>query len=227
MAKSGQARQTPGKVGDAPSGSRQTGASDETRSKISAMHEAMHSVDSYTRGKGSKGAPHIPDTISLAPETSQTASRFVGLIEKSIKRWELVVYPALLFLFMMFGAAAFLVYELSADMRTIARGFDPNMAEHMNRLTIHMKELSGNISTMTKRIDTMSRNVEVMAQNTQVMTEKMEHLATMEQLKAEMQMMNKTMTVMTMDMGLMRHNVAGMNRSVGKPMSFINSFMPW
>ena len=199
----------------------------DTRSKVSAMQEAMNSVESWTGpGKASK-ADGKTGTLSLAPETSQTASRFVGLMETSIRRWERVVYPTLLILFMVFGLAAFLIYELSSDMRSIARGFDPKMGDHMSRLTTQMERLSDNINVMTRHVDTMSKNVDLMAKNTEIMTAKMRYLENMEVIKTEMQQMNKAMSFMTRDMGLMRHNVAGMNRSVSKPMSFFNSFMPW
>lgn len=200
-------------------------ASEDTKMQYSAMQDAMESVANYH--EDDDRVQRMPDTISLAPETSQTASRFVGLMEQSIRRWERVVYPTLLILFLMFGAAAFLIYELSSDMRIIARGFDPKMADHMSKLTDHMGTLSKNITRIAKHIDTMSSNVNRMTQHTRVISDKMDHLTTMEDLKVEMKQMNQAMAVMTRDMGLMRHNVAGMNHSVGKPMSFISSFMPW
>ncbi len=210
---------------DAPTFDSAMDVSEDTRMQYSAMQEAMESVENHH--DADDRIPRIPDTISLAPETSQTASRFVGLMEQSIRRWERVVYPTLIVLFLMFAAAAFLIYELSSDMRVIARGFDPKMADHMSRLTAHMGTLSRDISRMAKHIDSMSANVDRMTKHTRTMSGKMDHLTTMADLKREMQHMNRAISVMTHDMGLMRHNVAGMNRSVSKPMSFISSFMPW
>ncbi len=199
----------------------------DTRSKVSAMQEAMNSVESWSGGSKNISDDNKIKTLSLAPETTQTASRFVSLMENSIRRWERVIYPTLFILFLVFGLAAFLIYELSNDMRSIARGFDPKMGDHMSRLTTQMERLSDNINVMTKHVQAMSKNVDQMAKNTEIMTAQMHYLENMEILKNEMQQMNRTMAYMTRDVGLMRHNVAGMNRSVSKPLSFFNAFMPW
>ncbi|WP_330178067.1 hypothetical protein [Candidatus Vondammii sp. HM_W22] len=39
--------------------------------------------------------------------------------------------------------------------------------------------------------------------------------------------MNQSMKLMTVNTGVMSHDVRGMNQSVGRPMSFMNSFAPW
>lgn len=39
--------------------------------------------------------------------------------------------------------------------------------------------------------------------------------------------MNHSMKAMTVNTGVMSRDVRGMNESVGRPMSFMNSFAPW
>jgi hypothetical protein len=39
--------------------------------------------------------------------------------------------------------------------------------------------------------------------------------------------MNQSMKAITINTGVMSYDVRGMNESVGRPMSFMNSFAPW
>jgi hypothetical protein len=63
---------------------------------------------------------------------------------------------------------------------------------------------------MTVGVDSMARDVSVL-----------------EPMLTTMQGMDQSMQSMTYTTATMRDEVGIMNRSIGRPMHFINSFMPW
>jgi len=56
------------------------------------------------------------------------------------------------------------------------------------------------------------------------MAQQMKVLATMDENIARM---NQSVLAMTSHTDMMRWNMATMNRSIQRPMNFMNSFMPW
>ena len=186
---------------------------------------------------GGSGGDAPCETVTMPVDALE---RFVDSFEKSARRWEFIAYPALLVLVVLLAYGFFLIYSLTYDIRLIAERFDPKMG-------LHMTELAGSMSDMTKSVEDMTIRISAMAQHTDQMTGQMSNLDTMSPLYDQMVAMNKKMTHlkevteirrqlvemnskithMTADMGRMRYDMSMMNRSVSRPMSFMNSFMPW
>jgi hypothetical protein len=180
--------------------------------------------------EGSEAALHTTQ-INLAPEAFE---RFSDTFERAAQRWERIVYPAMFVMVLIMAYGFFLIFNLANDMRTIAEKFDPNMSKHM-------ASLSENMHKMTDSIDRMYLEMRVIAEVMPKMNDKLDALAEMPIIRAEMEVMNKRMEVMNTHMDVMNRqmstmnnkmfvmtgNIADMNRNVGRPMSFMNSFMPW
>jgi len=117
----------------------------------------------------------------------------------SAKRWEMIVYPSL-FAFIILAAYGFyLIYNLTYDVKKVAN---------------HMESIATNMSTMTVNMNSVSRNMVLMTQ-------------TIDSQSASMHEMTLHMRHMSMSMGQMRYDLSIMNNSVSRPMSFMNTFMPW
>ncbi len=166
--------------------------------------------------------------INLAPEAFE---RFADVFEGAVRRWERIIYPALLILVLVMAYGFFLMYHLGKDMRLIAEKFDPNMG-------FHMESLSRNMNRLTGSIHEMHQDMKVIAKIMPEMNDKLTEMKAMRKqveimnkrmlvMNAHMEGMNRQMSAMNSRMYVMTGSVTDMNRSIGRPMTFMNSFMPW
>lgn len=139
--------------------------------------------------------------------------RLSQAFETSARRWELVVYPTL-FAFVILAAYGFyLVFSLAKDMHYLAISVDSNMTI----MASNMQAMSDNIVQMNANIRQMAHNVEAMAQD----------VTHMPRIVEAMNTMNQSMQIMTHNTAIMRDDFNIMNRNISRPLSFMNSFMPW
>ena len=118
---------------------------------------------------------------------------------ESAKRWEMVVYPSL-FAFIVLAAYGFyLIYSLTSDAH--------KMSESMMQITESMQ-------TMTVEMQSVSRNMVVMSQ-------------LMDNQSHSMNQMASSMHNMQYSVAKMGYDFSIMNQNVSRPMSAMNSFMPW
>jgi len=150
--------------------------------------------------------------------------RFYVLFERSTKRWERIVYPAMGLVLLLTAVGFYQVQSLSRDMRLIAGNLDPKMAQNMMLLTQSIQTMAVNVGQMSKNIDSMSSEIASMSKDTHEIVVKMENLDAM---RVQMTQMNGSINAMTMHTDMMRWNIRSMDRNVSKPMGMMNSFMPW
>ena len=137
--------------------------------------------------------------------------------ETSARRWELIVYPSL-FAFIILAAYGFyLVFSLAKDVHYLAISVDSNMtvlASNMQSVSDHMGQLSANVRTMSVSVESIARDV-----------------STLEPMLTNMASMEQTMKAMSFATYNIRQDMANMNQtmnhSFARPMSFMNTFMPW
>jgi methyl-accepting chemotaxis protein len=151
-------------------------------------------------GQGPGNAAYSMDRLSLA-------------FESSARRWELIVYPSL-FAFIILAAYGFyLIFSLAKDVHYLAISVDTNMtvlASNMQTMSDDMGQMTANVRTMAVNLESISRNV-----------------STLEPMLTNIDSMDDSMRALTNATYHMRDNMATMNQSVSRPMSFMNSFMPW
>lgn len=147
-------------------------------------------------------------------------ARLSEVFESSARRWELIVYPSL-FAFIILAAYGFyLVYNLAKDVHYLAISVDSNMttlAGNMQNVSENMGQLTANIRAMTVTMDSIDNKV-----------------ATLEPMLANLDSMDgaiQSMTHATHTMGratqYMQADMGRLSYSVGRPMSFMNAFIPW
>lgn len=150
----------------------------------------------------------------------ESLERFLEVFERSARRWEMIVYPALFSFILLAGYGFFLIYSLTSDMKAIAESLDPQMGMHMSGFTSHLNSMSSSVETMSLRVTDMSENM------TMIST-KMNYLSTMPVITDQVAGMNQTMSNMNGNMNMIRSDMGMLNHNVSKPMSMMNSFMPW
>ncbi len=173
---------------------------------------------------------------ALAEEVKKEASssqveRFVQSFERSARRWEIIVYPALFAFVVLAGYGFFLIYSLTNSVASIARSMDPNMGAHMETMAVEISSLSKEVKDMSHELTRMSIKM------TEV-SEKMDSLppipvymqnmdTSMSNMNESILQMNTSIQSIALTTEHMRLSMANMNQSVSRPMSFFNSFAPW
>ena len=146
-------------------------------------------------------------------DAAYSMDRLSLAFESSARRWELIVYPSL-FAFIILAAYGFyLIFSLAKDVHYLAISVDTNMtvlASNMQTMSDDMGQMTANVRTMAVNLESISRNV-----------------STLEPMLTNIDSMDDSMRALTNATYNMRDNMAIMNQNVSRPMSFMNSFMPW
>ena len=172
----------------------------------------MASQDS--KSEGSKGInPAQASEEAQRDDAIYSVDRLSQIFESSARRWELVVYPSL-FAFIILAAYGFyLIFNLAKDVHYLAISVDSNMTV----LASNMQAVSDNMGQITSSVNGMTASVDSMADD----------IKTLDPILTSLQTMDQSMQNMTFSTAVMRDDLSGMNRSIGRPMNFFNSFMPW
>jgi methyl-accepting chemotaxis protein len=123
-------------------------------------------------------------------------------------------------------------------MHTMASYIDPLMAQNMGKMAERITALSVNIESMTVQIERIASDIDQVTGHLASMDATMSSvnahmgdisgkLDPMEPILVNMIEMNKSMRGMTLSTGVMSRDMSQMNYNVGRPMSFMNQFMPW
>ena len=144
-------------------------------------------------------ASRMAGGTSMEDSLGRSLETLSSAFSASAKRWETIVYPSL-FAFILLAAYGFyLIYNLTYDVKKVAAHMD-TIATNMSDVAVNMGAVSQNMVIMTQTVDSQSTSMKEM-------TLHMRH--------------------MSVAMGQMRYDLSIMNNSVSRPMSFMNSFMPW
>lgn len=117
----------------------------------------------------------------------------------SAKRWEMIVYPALFAFILLSSYGFFLIYSLTKDISRVA--------DDMSQITKSMMHVS-------TQMDSVAKNMVVMTQTLD------SQLVTMNEMVYHVRGMDRSINQM-------RYDFSVLNNSVSRPMSFMNTFMPW
>ena len=151
--------------------------------------------------------------------------------QKSARRWEVIVYPSLFAFIVLAIYGFYLINSVVNDMHTIAKAMDPMMGQNMASFSVYMGNMSTSIGDMTDDIQLMSKTAtEISTQTNNIvgqMSTMNNHVSNMNE---SVRHMNNSVVTMNRYMGQVTHTVGRMGgdmTQMTKPVSFMNSFMPW
>lgn len=156
----------------------------------------------------------------------EAMDRFVRVFEASARRWELIVYPAMLAFVILAAYGFFLIYTLSKDIHTLAMGMDPDMEKNLGNISDSVVYLSENIRTMTRRVDKMTGHIEDISGKMNALETLNPMLVNMRGLNTSVDGLNHSVRGITMTSDAMRAEMANLGHSM-RPMKRMNSFLPW
>jgi methyl-accepting chemotaxis protein len=178
-----------------------------------------------------------PEYKNLSPEQKAmvkleiTLTNFFKNFDKSMSRWERMIYPMLVVVGFLGLSGFYLIYNVTTDMHTLTEQVDPRMEEHLQAMSTSMDQLSQNITIMTERITFLVDRVDSMEQHIATMDgnigELVVDVGSMKQSVGQMSVniadMNQAMRTITVNTGFMSRDI----NQMGRPMDFMNSFTPW
>ena len=147
-------------------------------------------------------------------------ARLSEVFESSARRWELIIYPSLFAFIVLALYGFYLIYNLQRDVHYLAISVDTNMttlAGNMQTVSQNMGQLTTNVRAMTVSLDSIDRKVGTL--------EPM--LANINSMDHSMRSMTQSTSAITYATQGMHRDMNNMNRNIGRPMSFMNAFMPW
>jgi uncharacterized protein YoxC len=171
--------------------------------------------------------------------------RFAKTFEASARRWEMIVYPSMFAFIILAVYGFYLVYSLTRDMHTLAESMDPHMQPHMDVLAVNVAQLATSIDIMSKQVTLMTQGVQRMDStmtsmnvNLTAMREDLSNISnnmnTMEpllvnlsEINTSVHGMNQSIVSMTVTLNKMSRDVGAATHQFVRPMSAINSFLPW
>lgn len=151
--------------------------------------------------------------------------RFVRVFEASIRRWELVIYPAMLGFVVLASYGFFLIYTLSKDISIMAAGMDPELGKNLSQISESVIYLSENMRTMTRRVYHMSESVETMTGRMETLEYLEPMLTNMHGMNLSMESMDQNMRTMNLSIDAMRYHMDDMSHSM-QSMDGLNNIMP-
>ncbi len=173
-----------------------------------------------------------PVTSSEALVNLENAlTHFARTFECSAKRWERMVYPAIV-VFGILGVSGFyLIYSLTSDVHELATNVDPKMEKNLAKMSENLSLLSRDIAVMTGEVSDMKAHIANMDTSVSVVQQDMSNISTkldtLPPLLFNITEMNQAMKAMTANTAFMSRDMNMMNQNVGRPMNFMNEFAPW
>ncbi|MBT3012572.1 MAG: hypothetical protein KUF77_16940 [Candidatus Thiodiazotropha sp. (ex Lucina aurantia)] len=178
-----------------------------------------------------------PEFKNLSPEQKAmvkleiTLTNFFKNFDKSMSRWERMIYPMLVVVGVLGLSGFYLIYNVTTDMHTLTEQVDPRMEDNLQSMSNHMGQLTRNIQIMTEQITVLVERVDSMEQHIAAMDGNIGALAVdvgnMKQnvglMTVNIADMNQAMRTMTVNTGFMSRDI----NQMGRPMDFMNSFTPW
>ncbi|MCK5360058.1 MAG: hypothetical protein KAJ95_05495 [Gammaproteobacteria bacterium] len=152
---------------------------------------------------------------------------FAREFQAATRRWEKLVWPAMVIFSLLAISGFWLIYSITEDMHRMSTSMDPQMSENLG-------SMSRNIETLTSNIENMDLNISLL---TDSINEMSFHIAHMDGSMSAMQKdisgmsynisnMNQSINAMTYNTGAMSEDMNRLNRNIGKPMRFMNNFIP-
>ncbi|MCU7920784.1 MAG: hypothetical protein KZQ95_20875 [Candidatus Thiodiazotropha sp. (ex Epidulcina cf. delphinae)] len=178
-----------------------------------------------------------PEYQSLSPEQKAmvkleiTLTNFFKSFDKSLSRWERMIYPTMVVVGILGLSGFYLIYNVTRDMHQLTQQVDPRMETNLQSMSSHMGQLTQNIQIMTEQITVLVQRVDSMEQHVAAMDGNIGALAldvgNMNQNVGVMTVniadMNQAMRTITVNTGFMSRDI----NQMGRPMDFMNSFTPW
>lgn len=143
----------------------------------------------------------------------EALDKFANTFEASARRWEIIVYPAMIAFVILAGYGFFLIYSLTSNVTRVT--------DYMATVTENMATVSQDMRQVTREMVTMSQNIGSMSGDTDELTQSLNNM------NQQIYTMNQNIAIMTGSINRMGADMGQLNYNVGRPAEFMDDFMPW
>ncbi|MFW2440090.1 MAG: hypothetical protein ACN4GR_12035 [Arenicellales bacterium] len=152
---------------------------------------------------------------------------FVREFQSATRRWEKIAWPAMIIFAILAFSGFWLIYSITEDMHKMAGSIDPQMSQHLGDMSMNIATLTENIQNMDKTITQLSNNVSQMNTNVASIDGAIQSMrGDIKHMSVNMSQMNQSIHTMTWTTGVMSEDMNRLQRDMGKPMRFMNNFLP-
>ncbi|GBE08666.1 MAG TPA: hypothetical protein ENG90_09350 [Gammaproteobacteria bacterium] len=144
---------------------------------------------------------------------------FVREFQSATKRWERIAFPAMVIFALLAISGFWLIYSITEDMHLMSQNLG-GMSKNITTLTSKIGHMDKNISQLVVSIDQMNSNIA----NMDVSISKIQ--GNISGMSNDIAQMNYSIYTMTWNTGVMSNDISRLNQSIGKPMRFMNNFLP-
>ena len=167
----------------------------------------------------------------------QPLERFASCFEKSARRWEMVVYPALFAFCVLSIYGFYMIYHLTQDMSHIARDIQvmstsigPYMGQHMASMVDGIETMSSNVQVMTRNLNAIDGNMQAITVTMEDMRTSVQQISgyakTLEPMMASMNNLDQSTQHMANSTFHMTREMGSINRGMS-PRGLFSRFSPF
>ena len=191
-------------------------------------------TDAATEVDAATSSPLPADGATV---NGQPLERFASCFEKSARRWEMVVYPALFAFCVLSIYGFYMIYHLTQDMSHIARNIqvmstsiDPYMGQHMASMVDGIENMSNNVQVMTRNLNAIDGNMEAITVSMEDMRGSMQQITsytkTLEPMMTSMSNLDQSTQYMANSTFHMTREMGSINRGMS-PRGMFSRFTPF
>ena len=152
---------------------------------------------------------------------------FAREFQTATRRWERIAWPAMVVFSLLAISGFWLIYSITEDMHTMSQNIDPEMHQHLGDMSKNIAILTENIKHMDQTITLLSSHVSEMNTNVASIDGAINSMRVdIKHMSVNMSQMNQSIHTMTWTTGIMSEDMNRLQRDMGKPMRFMNNFLP-
>jgi len=152
---------------------------------------------------------------------------FAREFQTATRRWERIAWPAMIVFALLAISGFWLIYSITEDMHRMSENIDPQMSKNLGEMSKNIAILTQHVVIMEKSVTKMNANIANMDTSMSVMRGEMTEISDkMDPLLQNIAQMNQSIYAMTWNTGVMSEDMNRLNRNIGKPMRFMNNFIP-
>ncbi len=160
--------------------------------------------------------------------------RMLRQMERSSRRWEKFVFPAMIAFILLAGYGFFLVYSVTRDMSTMARAIDVDFRSDVAIIRDDITRMVAQVEIMQQRISEVSGKMDPLQDMGPLLAEIRQLDDSVSRISGSVDSMDRSVVGMTDSMSnlddsmyYMGRDVGDMNESFSSPTKMFKRMMPW
>lgn len=160
--------------------------------------------------------------------------RMLRQMERSSRRWEKFVFPAMIAFILLAGYGFFLVYSVTRDMSTMASAIDVDfrsdvaiIRDDISKMVVQVEKMQNRISEVSVKMDPLQDMTPLLAEIRQLDDSVSRISGSVRNMDESVVGMTDSMSNLDDSMYYMGRDVGDMNESFSSPTKMFKRMMPW